>query len=75
MSTDPARAYEERDSAREMCRELYHALIDAGHAPWCRAYLSVGYDEKRHVWIPQRCDCSRNPALDRYQGWVNSWQT
>ena len=75
MSSDPARPHAERDSAHEMCRELYHALIDAGHSPWCHASLSVGYDERKHVWIPQPCDCNRNLALNRYQRWVKSGQT
>jgi len=75
MSSDPARPHAERDSAREMCRELYHALIDAGHSPWCHASLSVGYDEEKQVWIPQQCTCRLNLALDRYERWVNSGQT
>ena len=75
MSTDLARLHAERDSAREMCRELYHALIDAGHSPWCHASLSAGYDEMKQVWIPQQCNCGLNLVLDRYERWVNSEQT
>jgi hypothetical protein len=74
MSTDPTRPHAERDSARKMCRELYHALIDAGHASRCQASLSVGYDEKNRVWIPQQCNCGRNLALDAYERWRNSEQ-
>ncbi|MGA8426268.1 MAG: hypothetical protein WB801_01590 [Candidatus Dormiibacterota bacterium] len=55
-----------------MCRALYHALISAGHAPSCDAALSIGYDEKRHVWIPLHCDCGRDLALSEYQRWANS---
>jgi len=74
MSSEPAEPYAEQDSAREMCQRLFHALIEAGHSPWCRASLSVGYDEVKHVWIPQQCNCGRNLALDRYEHRVTSEQ-
>jgi len=54
-------------SADDLARDLYHALAAAGHAPWCRAALSAGYDEDTGHWAPPACTCGRDAALARYE--------
>ena len=44
-------------TATEVAYDLYHALISAGHAPWCPALNSEG----------DRCRCGRTDALAAYR--------
>jgi hypothetical protein len=44
---------------QEVARDLYHALISAGHANWCPA-LDAGT-------VP--CRCGRTAALEAWEEW------
>jgi len=69
MNRGPDEASKARMGVEALCRELYYVLLSTGHAPYCRAALSVGYDEARGVWHPPDCDCGREAALERYEDW------
>jgi hypothetical protein len=62
-------------SAETVCRDLYNVLVGTGHAPFCRATLSVGYDETQGEWHQPNCTCGRDAALIRYEIWARAEKT